>query len=124
MNEVKYILRAGPSFKPIAEALEKLKYPPANPIASIGWTAEYEKQQAGLIVIQSIPLIYPLIVTPEWRNNGVGTELVKRAADYVIHQTKAPRVLAHTNHEGIQDLIRQFGMTPLNEQLFEWLREK
>lgn len=123
---IDYILRAGPTFQVIAEYMQHLRYPQANPIASIGFTAEEKNEIAGLVVIQAIPVIYPLIVKEEWRDKGVGTELVKMAADYIINRTKAPRVLAHTNHPGIQKLITasDIGMTYFDEQLFEWNREK
>lgn len=124
--DAKIVLRAGPTLEPISKRMAELQFIPANPVLSVGWTAEVDGEQAGLIVLQSIPLIYPLIMEPKFRGQGIGTQLVQAAADYVKNKTTAPRVLAYTNHPSIAEMITHpsVGMSVHPEQLFEWVRGK
>ena len=110
--------------KELAEHLVEIGQSAPNPLLSVAWLAEDEDgKMIGHIVLHSVPIVEGLKVDPSYQGNGVAFELMKRAQEFIVN-SKAPRVLMHTDHPVMERILKHepYGCTELKSKYLEWNR--
>lgn len=113
---------AGPSFEKLARKMAADGEPlPGNPILCVGFGAENEAGDiVAYIVVQSIPLVEPAKAEPG--SGEAMAELFNMAREFIM-DSKAPRVIMHSEHAAMKRMIHRTKAKVFPGEFFDWRRD-
>ena len=106
INSVQYRMLAGKDLAPLFKKLEAEGQPLPNPLLTVAWVGEVGDRIVSHAIIHSLPIVE--YVHAEEKYGESIKDLVERCRGFVI-QSKAPRVLSHTDHRAMKRIMERLG---------------